>query len=112
MQLLLYQVKYLALLMMQMRPIVDMDKLFGCITKGTNIKTVLKNETHSVKYFCTNEDSISSMEIAAEGTPLPEFSYGIGKKKKKINPTIKKSCSDSERQRMDPIICKLITPVR
>lgn len=82
MQLLLYQEKYLALFMMQMRPIVDVDKLFGGITKGTNIKIVQKKETHSVnKYFCTNENSISSMEIAAEGTPLPEFSYGIGKKK-------------------------------
>lgn len=59
-----------------------MDKLFCGITKGTNIKIVLKKETHRVKYFfCTNEDSISSMEIAAEGTLLSEFSYGIGKKK-------------------------------
>lgn len=60
-----------------------MDNLFGGITKGTNIKIVLKKETCSVSkyFFCTNEDSISSMEIAAEGTLLPEFSYGIDKEK-------------------------------
>lgn len=51
MQLLLYQEKYLALFMMQMRPIVDVDKLFGGITKGTNIKIVQKKETHSVNKF-------------------------------------------------------------